>query len=233
MNVAIDRAEVIQGIFGGLADPAPIPLGLSWAFKDVGFKPTQEMHYTYDPARAKKLLAEAGLPDGFELGLTCPNNRYVNDERICTALAAMFAKVGVRVKLDAMPRAQFFQKVDQFDISMHLYGWGGAARDPGFTLTPVLHSRDGKGKGDFNSGRYKDEELDRLIDAIEVELDPAKRRAMMLDALKRVRDNVYVIPLHRQLIPWAVRKGVPAAHRPDNGVEALWTRVGGTAQAAR
>jgi peptide/nickel transport system substrate-binding protein len=179
----------------------------------------------HDAARAKKLLAEAGYPDGFELGLLCPNNRYVNDERICTAIASMFAKVGVKVRLETMPRAQFFQRVDQLDISMHMYGWGGAGTDPGFTLTPVLRGRDGKGKGDFNSGRYKDEELDRMIDAVESELDPAKRRALMLEAFKRVRDNVYVIPLHRQVIPWAVRKGVKAVHRPDNVVEALWTRV--------
>ncbi len=157
-------------------------------------------------ARAKKLLAEAGLSRrASRSGSICPNNRYVNDERICTAIAGMFAKVGVKVRLNAMPRAQFFQKVDQFDISMHLYGWGGAAIDPGFTLTPVLHSRDGKGKGDFNSGRFSDAELDRLIDAIEVEMDAAKRRAMMLEAFQRVRDNIYVIPLHRQIIPWAVR----------------------------
>src|SRR5262249_35684942 len=115
---------------------------------------------------------------------------------------------------------------DQFDISMHLYGWGGAVRDPGFTLTPVLHSRDGRGKGDFNSGRYRDDELDRLIDSVALELDAEKRRATMLEALKRIRDNVYVIPLHRQMIPWAVRKDVKAVHRPDNVVEALWTRVG-------
>ena len=179
----------------------------------------------FDPARARQLLAEAGYPRGFELGLDCPNNRYVNDERICTALAAMLAKVGIRLRVNAMPRAQFFQKVDQFDVSMHLYGWGGAASDPGFTLTPVLHSRDGHGKGDFNSGRYHDEALDRLIDAAETELDPARRRQLMVDAFARVRSQVYVLPLHRQMIPWAVRTRVHVVHRPDNVVEALWVRI--------
>jgi peptide/nickel transport system substrate-binding protein len=79
----------------------------------------------HDPQAARKLLAEAGYPNGFEIGLLCPNNRYVNDERICTALAGMLAKIGVKVNLTALPRAQFFQRVDQFDVSMHLYGWGG------------------------------------------------------------------------------------------------------------
>jgi hypothetical protein len=107
-------------------------------------------------ARAKKLLAEAGYPNGFELGLLCPNNRYVNDERICTALDRHVRQDRRAVKLTSMPRAQFFQKVDQFDVSMHLYGWGGAAVDPGFTLTRCIHSRDSRGRGEFNSGRYKD-----------------------------------------------------------------------------
>jgi peptide/nickel transport system substrate-binding protein len=149
----------------------------------------------------------------------------VNDESICTALASMFAKVGVKVRLNSMPRAQFFQKVDQFDISMHLYGWGGAATDPGFTLTPVLHSRDGKGKGDFNSGRYRDAALDRLIEAVETEMDTARRRSLILDAFRRVRENIYVIPLHRQVIPWALRRTVQAVHRADNVVEPLWIRI--------
>jgi peptide/nickel transport system substrate-binding protein len=138
----------------------------------------------------------------------------------------MFAKVGVKVDLATMPRAQFFQRVDNFDHTLHLYGWGGAAIDPGFTLTPVIHGRDNQGRGDYNSGRYKDEALDRLIQAVEVEIDPVKRRGMMLEAFRKVRDNVYTIPLHRQVIPWATRANVKVHHRPDNVVEALWITVG-------
>ena len=179
----------------------------------------------YDPARARRLLAEAGYPRGFETQLLCPNNRYVNDERICTALAAMFAKVGVKASLALLPRAQFFQKVDLLDFAIHLYGWGGAPTDPGLVLGPVLHSFDGKGKGDFNSGRFRDAEVDRLIEASDVEMDPAKRAALMEGALQRVRTSVYTIPLHRQLIPWAVRKGVTVLHRPDNYVEMTQVKV--------
>ncbi|APV52382.1 ABC transporter substrate-binding protein [Betaproteobacteria bacterium GR16-43] len=179
----------------------------------------------FDPVKAKALLAEAGYPDGFELGIVCPNNRYVNDERICTALASMFARIGVKVKLDTMPRAQFFQRVDQFDVSMHMYGWGGAAIDPGFTLGLVIHSRDGKGKGDFNSGRFVDPALDALIDASAVEMNEAKRETMLLQAMQRVREQVYTIPLHRQVIPWAARANVDVVHRADNVVTVPWVRI--------
>ncbi|HEX4763080.1 MAG TPA: ABC transporter substrate-binding protein [Usitatibacter sp.] len=218
---AIDIQAIRKQVMRGVALPtgAMIPtLGRSFPELEPRLLP-------FDPDAARRKLAEAGYPDGFELGVLCPNNRYVNDERICTAVAAMFAKVGVRARVTALPRAQFFQKVDQLDISMHMYGWGGAATDPGFTLTPVIHGRDGKGRGDFNSGRFEDPALDRLIEAVEVEMDPDKRRALMLDAFRRVREQVYVIPLHRQVIPWAMRANVHALHRADNVVQPLWVRL--------
>lgn len=179
----------------------------------------------HDPALARKLLAEAGYPQGFETQLLCPNNRYVNDERICTALASMFAKVGVKVALVLQPRAQFFQKVDLTDFAIHLYGWGGAPTDPGLVLGPILHSQDGLGRGDFNSGKFRDAKLDALIEASEVEMDPARRSALMEQALALARTNVYTIPLHRQVIPWAARKGVTVFHRPDNYLEMTWVTV--------
>jgi peptide/nickel transport system substrate-binding protein len=184
-----------------------------------------EPRLAFDPARAKQLLAEAGYPDGFDVTLDCPNNRYVNDERICTALTAMFARVGVRTRLTALPRAQFFQKVDQLDFSLHMYGWGGAVTDPGRTLMPVLHSHDGKGRGDFNSGRFMDEALDRLIEQADVEMDPQVRAQLLAGALKIVRDNSYTIPLHRQVIPWVARAGVKVVHRPDNVLQPLWVTL--------
>jgi peptide/nickel transport system substrate-binding protein len=218
---AIDLQAIRDQVMRGLS----VPTGAMIPAPSQVFPQLEPRLVAYDPARAKALLAEAGYPNGFTVGLLCPNDRYVNDERICTALAAMFAKVGVKIDLATLPRAQFFQRVDNFDHSIHLYGWGGAAVDPGFTLTPVIHSRDDKGRGYYNSGRYRDDALDRLIEAIAVELDATRRRAMMGEAFAKVRENVYQIPLHRQVIPWAVRANVKVHHRPDNVVEALWVRV--------
>jgi peptide/nickel transport system substrate-binding protein len=221
LYLAIDIQAIQRQVMRNLS----LPTGAMIPTAGQSYPELEPRLLPFDPARSRKLLAEAGYPDGFELGLLCPNNRYVNDERICTALAGMWAKVGVKVRLEAIPRAQFFQRVDQFDITMHLYGWGGAATDPGFTLIPVVHGRDGKGKGDFNSGRYHDDALDRLIDASETEMDAPRRRDLMLQAFRRARENIYQIPLHRQTIPWAVRANVRVVHRPDNVIELLWVKV--------
>src|SRR6185369_16720099 len=142
--MAIDIDAIRRQVMRGQA----LPTGAMIPSAARSFPDLEPRLLPFDIAGAKKLMADAGYPNGFELGLLCPNNRYVNDERICTAIAGMLAKIGVRINLSAIPRAQFFQKVDNFDVSMHLYGWGGATTDPGFTLTPVMHSPDGKGKGE-------------------------------------------------------------------------------------
>jgi peptide/nickel transport system substrate-binding protein len=219
--MAIDIEAIRRQVMRGQA----LPTGAMIPAAHRTFPDLEPRLFPHDPQRARKLLADAGYANGFEIGLLCPNNRYVNDERICIAIAGMLAKVGVKVSLTAIPRAQFFQKVDQFDVSMHLYGWGGATTDPGFTLTPVIHSYDGKGKGDFNSGRFIDPTLDQWIDFAAGEMDAAKRTSLIHDAFRRVRDNVYTIPLHRQVIPWAVRKGVDVVHRADNVLESAWVRI--------
>jgi len=220
LYAAIDVEAIQRQVMRGLSRPtgAMVPTFAR------SFPPLEPRLVAYDPAKAKQLLADAGYPEGFEVGLLCPNNRYVNDERICTAITSMWAKVGVKAKLETLPRAQFFQHVDQNNFAIHMYGWGGAATDPGFTVTPILHSRTGT-RGDFNSGRYRDAELDRLGEAAEVELDVAKRSALLLQALQRARENVYTIPLHRQVIPWAMRSNIEAVHRADNVVTPEWVRI--------
>ena len=89
--------------------------------------PEIEKRLPFDRAAAKKLLAEAGYPNGFEVTLDCPNNRYVNDEKICQALAAMWAQIGITVKVNAMPRANYFPKLEKLDTSLYMLGWGGAS----------------------------------------------------------------------------------------------------------
>ena len=191
----------------------------------LGSTPEAERRLAYDPARARQLLAEAGYPGGFGFTLDCPNNRYINDEEICVAVAGMLARIGLRVRVHAQPRAVYFARMPKRDTSAYMLGWGGAITDAQTTLTPVLHSRDGKGAGDFNWGGYTNPKLDALIDAARVEPDPAKRRNLIADALAEHNAQIHHVPLHRQVIPWAMRANVRAVHRADNWVETQWVQI--------
>jgi peptide/nickel transport system substrate-binding protein len=186
--------------------------------------PDAEKRLPYDPARAKQLLAEAGYPNGFEVTMHCPNNRYINDEAICQALAGMFAKIGVQLKIIALPKTTYFPQIEKLDTSMYMLGWGGAITDPQTIFTPVWHSRKAP-DGDYNYGNYSDPRLDALVDAAKKEMDPEKRKTIIRDALAQQAAEIHYIPLHRQVIPWAMRSNVNAVHRADNWVEAAWVTV--------
>ena len=187
--------------------------------------PEAEKRLPHDPARARQLLAEAGYRDGFGFTLDCPNNRYINDEHICVAVAGMLAKIGLRVRVNAQPRAIYFARMQKRDTSAYMLGWGGAITDAQTTLTPVLRSPDGKGAGDYNWGAYVNPKLDALIDAARVEVDPARRKQIIAEALAEHQAQVHHVPLHRQVIPWAMRANVHAVHRADNWLEIQWVRL--------
>jgi peptide/nickel transport system substrate-binding protein len=183
----------------------------------LGSHPDAEKRLPFDPARARQLLAEAGYPSGFDVTLDCPNNRYVNDEEICIAVAAMLTRVGINTKVTAMPRATYFPKLEKFDTSFYMLGWGGAVTDAQTTLSPVLRSLDkATGQGGFNYGRYSNPKLDALIDAAATEMNPEKRRETIRQALLEHNGQVHHVPLHRQMIPWAMRQNVNVVHRADN-----------------
>ena len=183
----------------------------------LGSFPEIEQRRPFDPAAARKLLAEAGYPNGFEVTLDCPNNRYVNDEEICIAVAAMLTRIGINTKVTALPRATYFPKLEKGDTSFYMLGWGGAVTDAQTTLDPVLRSRDNAtGKGFFNYGRYSNTKLDQLIDAAAVEPNPDKRRELIRQALAEHNAQIHHVPLHRQMIPWGMRANVTVMHRADN-----------------
>jgi peptide/nickel transport system substrate-binding protein len=188
--------------------------------------PEIEKRLPYDMNAAKKLLAEAGYPNGFEVQLDCPNNRYVNDERICQAVAAMWAKVGVNTRLVTLPRAQYFPKLEKNDTSVYMLGWGGASTDAYFTLQPVLSTHNGKGDGDFNYGRYTNSTtFDALVNEVKSEMNADKRLALIRRALQIHNAEYLTLPLHRQVIPWAARSNVDIPHRADNWVVPIWAKV--------
>ena len=198
---AIDIEAIRRTTMRGLAKPtgAPSP-GPEMTTPEI------EKRLPFDRVAAKKLLADAGYPQGFEVTLDCPNNRYVNDEKICQALAAMWAQIGVTVRVNAMPRAVYFPKLEKLDTSLYMLGWGGAATDAIFVLQPVLSSYSGKGDGDFNYGRYTNPKIDELTAKIKVDMNPAERLDLIHQAFLAHNAEINHLPLHRQVIPWASRR---------------------------
>lgn len=219
---AIDIEAIRTKLMNGQAAPTgavvPSPLG-------TGNDPDVEKRLPFDLAGARKLMAEAGYPQGFEVTLDCPNNRYVNDERLCVALAGMWQKIGVTVRVNAMPKATYFPKQEKLDTSMYLLGWGGSITDPETIITPIYRNRAQKGVGEYNRGNFRDDELDAMAAASSREADPDKRRALLKRIFLRHNEQVYHIPLHRQFIPWAARQNVTVVHRPDNWLEWRWVSV--------
>ncbi len=203
-----------------------VPTGSMIAPQVNGYTDDTAKRLPYDAAAAKKLLTDAGYPDGFDVTLDCPNNRYINDEEICQAVVAMWAKIGVRARLNAMPRATYFQKIQQFDTSLYLLGWATATFDALYTLQSLLHTVDPKGAdGNFNLGKYSNPQVDALIDRIKTEIDDKKRSEMIREVLVLHANDVGHIPLHQQVIPWAMQSNVSAFHRADNRLDARWVRV--------
>ncbi len=219
---AIDVETMKTKLMNGLSMPTggltASPLG---AYGDAAI----EARYPFDLAAARKLMAEAGYADGFEVTLDCPNNRYINDEEICLALATFWAQLKVKVKVNAMPRVTYFPKVEKYDTSMYMLGWGGAITDAETTLTPVLRNRGEKGVGFYNYGGSRNDKFDALAAQSSVEPDPKKREQLIKAALTEYKEQFHVLPLHRQMIPWAARSNVQVVHRPDNWFEVGWVTV--------
>jgi peptide/nickel transport system substrate-binding protein len=221
LNLAVDRDVIKRVTMRGLSIPAAIMV----APGVHGHTNELDRVAPADVEGAKKLLAEAGYPNGFEFGLDCPNNRYVNDEEICQALVGMWARAGLKVKLSAQPMASFIAKIQNFDHSTYMLGWGVATFDANYTLQSLLHTKTTGADGSFNLGRVSDPKLDVLIDAAKSEMDPKKRDVLLRDALVITRDNYYYVPLHHQLRPWAMKKNVTTVHKADDRPESRYARV--------
>ncbi|MBL0142988.1 MAG: ABC transporter substrate-binding protein [Betaproteobacteria bacterium] len=218
IDVNILKTRVMRGM--------SIPTALMFAPQVAGYPGDLDKVKPADTARAKKLLAEAGYPNGFEVTLDCPNNRYIADEKLCVAIAGMLARIDVRVKVNAMPRAQYFPKIQNFDTSFYLLGWGVPTFDSQYAVQSLLRTYvPGTADGDYNLGRYSNPKVDAAVDKLKTEVDPDKRAALAREILRVHMADVGHIPLHHQVIPWAMRSNVSVVHRADNRLMVKWVRI--------
>jgi peptide/nickel transport system substrate-binding protein len=220
--LAIDENAIVQRVMRGAATASalmisPLLFDLAKDFK----RPAP------DPEKAKKLLAEAGYPNGFEVEMDCPNDRYVNDEAICQAVTAMLARIGIKINLNAQPKSKYFAKVLQaggYDTSFYLLGWTPGSFDSWNVLANMYRCRDEKGAGGNNNlGGYCNEKVEELTKKILVESDKAKRDKMIEEAYKIGQEQDWgYIPLHQQALAWGVSKKLKVAQRADNQILLYW-----------
>jgi len=174
----------------------------------------------YDPDQAKKLLTEAGYPNGFEVVLDSPNDRYVNDAQIAQAVASNLAKIGIKVSVNALPKATYFPKSDRLDTSFFLIGWASNDGDASSFLNGIAHTYDkDKGYGRYNRGRYSNPEVDQLIELAQAEMDTDKRLQLLKKAqwLALVGD-ANVVPLHFEVDLYATAKKLQFTPRADTNI---------------
>jgi len=218
---AIDIEAIRKVVMRGLSQPA----GSYIAPQVAGYTAEGDKRLPFDPVRAKALLAEAGYPQGFDLTLDCPSDRYINDEEICKALTSYFAKLGLNVRLNTQPASTYFPKIQRLETSLYLFGWGVPTFDALYTLQSLVRSTGAGADGNWNYGRYSNPALDTPIDRIKTEGDPAKRKQAVAQALKLAQDDVALIPLHHQVTPWLARSNISAVHRANNVLDIRYVRV--------
>jgi peptide/nickel transport system substrate-binding protein len=209
LSKAINRNAIVQRVMEGAAIPASNIVSPPVFGHVSDMKPE-----AYDPEGAKKLLAQAGYPDGFGITLHAPNNRYPNDEQITQAVAQMLAKVGVQAKVEAMPVNVYLPKARNGDYSFAMLGWGSFSGD--LALRALLASPiPEKGFGSWNWSRYSNPKVDKLLEDGFATVDVRKREAMAREAAGLALRDVGVIPIHHQLASWALRQPLRYAGRTD------------------
>lgn len=212
---AINEDLIVEKVMNGLAEPAGqlFPEGV------IGYDPSIKRQ-PYDPDLARRLLAEAGYPEGFKVRLDAPNDRYVTDEGIASAIAGQLARVNIEVEVQAIPKARFFPLEQAGDSSFFLIGWANTNGDGTGSFDHLLHSMDPEKNlgGSNTSTAYSNPEIDRISEAAASEFDPEKRNAMLQEANRIAMEELPHIPLHFQMDIHAVSDRVDWSPRRDTQV---------------
>jgi len=159
----------------------------------------------------KKLLADAGYPNGFDVELRCPNDRYVNDEAICTAVVGMLGKIGVNVNLFAQTKSKHFKELKDDQGDFYMLGWGVPTLDSHYVFHYLYETG-----ASWNKVNFSNADVDAAIRVMEGEVDLDKRNAAIAKAWKIVKDDISYLPLHHQVISWASKSNVNVPIRPNN-----------------
>lgn len=200
---AINNDGIVKKIMRGFGTTAAQMSPAGYVGHNPGLTPR------YDVAAAQKLMDEAGYGDGLTVSMMCPNNRYVNDFKICEASVAMLAKIGIKVDLTTMPKAQYWPKFDERAADIMMIGWHADTEDSAnFYEFLAMTPNEDTGRGQYNSGNYSNAKVDEMTEASLKETDNAKRAEMLQGVEQILYDEAVFVPFHWQNLAWGARKGV-------------------------
>ena len=212
ISKAINREAICQKVMDGLAAPLSQLIPEGW----FSYNPEIKVE-KYDPEGAKKLLAEAGYPNGFGLTIHGPNDRYVNDYKVCQAVAQMLARIGLAMKVETLPKNIYFGRAlpPKNEFMLSLIGWGSGSGESSDCLMSTIHTYDkAKGWGSWNPGN-SNPDLDRAMEEAAIILDDAKREKALYKVMELGYREQNFIPLHTQFTIIAARKGFAYTPRAD------------------
>jgi peptide/nickel transport system substrate-binding protein len=212
---AISKAINRQALVDRVMESAAVSTSQLMPAGFFGHTPSIKLE-AYDPDGARKLLAEAGYPEGFGLTLHAPNNRYVNDEQVAQAIAQMLTKIGIQTRVDAMPSAVYFSRGSKLEFSFLLVGWGAETMEASSPLKALLATfNTAKGMGAANRGRYSNAKMDAVLDQALATVDDGRREKLLQQATEIGVGDLGIIPLYHQHNLWAARRGVAYEARAD------------------
>ena len=213
---ATDVEAIRSRIMRGLSAPAGTiaPPGVH------GYSEELDSRLAFDLEAAKALMAEAGYADGFSTTLHCPNDRYINDEAICQAMVAMLAQLGITVNLQAQPNSIHFQELQNGEHDFYMLGWGVPTLDSHYIFNFLY-----KGDGSWNFTGYDNERVNALTAEIEATIDLDERDAMIAEAWDIVQRDIVYVPLHHQVITWAMKDTLELPIEPQDAPQFRWARL--------
>ncbi len=217
---AVNVPAILQTIMGGTAEEESQLVSPAMR----GYSQANAARPEYNPDLARQLIAEAGA-EGANFNLSCPNDRYLNDESVCQAVVGMLAQVGLNATLDAMPVSNYWPELRADNFDMYLLGWSPGTFDAEHPIRFLVHTN-GERLGTWNFGGYSNPRIDELLPMIQSEIDDDTRQAMLDEAAAIIQEDVVYTPLYVQPLLWGVRNGIELTQRPDNFFILRWVTVG-------
>jgi peptide/nickel transport system substrate-binding protein len=201
IEMTVDRERLQREVMRGQS----VPAGVIVPPFSNGYSAELDRWPPADIGKARALMRDAGYEQGFDVALTCTNDRYVNDEGLCHAIAAQLGAIGMRVRPVTQPAAQHFGQVRRAELDFYLLGWGVTTFDSEYIFSLLYHTNTGA-LGGWNGTRFSDRTVDDQIHTLRQEVDQTRRNATIAALWRRLKEEVVYVPLHNQTITYAMSR---------------------------